>query len=257
MTKNLKRNFFLNKAVIFYILTILIALSSLFGLTTLSESQKKDFTNVRQPSPTLTTIPAFTPSKTDAAVIYPTIDPNPMINCGPFPNSKLTLKLKLNDCNNYTDCGFLDGKWVPMIKSECSKKQAEEKAKFTQSYQPPQNNPQTGGQIYTWPTTKYITCQTKYGTYQTPEGQCESLQKNAELLDKQWSEFQAKNSNPQPTIDTSEMRQKNYSCKNEADRWYQNQIAQYGSSSAAEATAEIFQPQLKQKYEECNRLYPY
>lgn len=190
MIKILKRYFFLKKATIFYLITILVASSTLWGLTTLSESQKKDYSkeflssSVRQASPTLTTIPVFIPSKTNVTVIYPTIDSNPVVNCGPFPNSKLILKLKLSECNNYTDCGFLDGKWIPMYKSDCTKKQAEETSKFTQSYQLPQGYTQTDRNIIPRQLTEedykkagYIQCQTLVGMYWFTPEQCEWAKK--------------------------------------------------------------------------------
>jgi len=112
--------------MILYILVVTSGFSALLGVTTLSERSKRDY------SKEYTATKEIQPSKVQSfPTSSPTTDPNPIVDCGPFPNSKITLKLRLSVCNNYTDCGILGGKWIPMVKNECSIKQAEELAKYT------------------------------------------------------------------------------------------------------------------------------
>lgn len=175
-----KRTSIFNPPVIIFLIIVTYLLGkqqNFMGIA--NPSDKKAIPTSIIQIPTAISMPVKSETK-----IYPTADPNPVVNCGPFPNSKLTLKLKLSDCNNYTDCGFLDGKWIPMSKSECSKRQTEERARFTQSYQPQRGNAQTGGNIIPRQLTEedykkagLIKCQTLTGSYWFTKEQCDWAQK--------------------------------------------------------------------------------
>lgn len=72
--------------------------------------------------------PVNTPEPTLKAVY---IDPDPVIDCGPGVNSKQVVRVKSSQCQDYTDCGFYNGKWMLMTKSDCERLQAEERAIYT------------------------------------------------------------------------------------------------------------------------------
>ena len=65
-------------------------------------------------------------------ILLPTIDPDPIVNCGPGENSGQYVEDRSSNCKNYTDCGLNNNTvWIMMLKADCDIKHVE------QNNQPP------------------------------------------------------------------------------------------------------------------------
>src|SRR3989344_5960102 len=53
-------------------------------------------------------------------ILLPTIDPDPIVNCGPGENSGQYVEDRRSNCKNYTDCGLNNNTvWIMMLKADC------------------------------------------------------------------------------------------------------------------------------------------
>ncbi len=110
----LKKINFLLLALVFAI-PIIIAYD--IGQANGQPEQKQGSIIERKPTLTITKSP--TPVDTRGYV-----DSDPIVDCGPGQNSGQYVKDKKSNCGNYVDCGFQDGSWRMMLKSECDAKHA-------------------------------------------------------------------------------------------------------------------------------------
>jgi len=135
----------------------------------------------KSPSPTSESLNISTPST--PSINSPHLSPNlktptkayvgqdPIVNCGPGQNSKQYVKVKQSDCKNYVDCGFLNGSWDLMLKSECEKKQVVE---YQNKLQQLRTN--TAGNVSISCVTEYGTYTYSGSTYEDAQRQCSDLQ---------------------------------------------------------------------------------
>ena len=181
------------------------------------------------------------------------MDSDPIENCGPSVNSKQTVRVKRSECKNYTDCGFINGTWIFMTKSECDKKQAEDKSNNTKSYS---YNPTTYTPNNYPPCTIYYPALGYSQTYNyTSPSQCQ-IWKN-QVSSSTTTTFTQPPAPSPASVDNSAANSK---CKYDAGQWYNTQVQNannlYGDSSAAQAVQQIARSQADAMIKDCDSKYP-
>jgi hypothetical protein len=262
-----KANIFVTFGMVLIIILCLVDKKIAFGnmLTRTNNELTKLYATLHPtPFPMLpytTTAPSESPSE---APTLPSPIPQVNISISPAasfactgPHSGQTIMVTSNSIcqNDYTDCGFTDGTWKIMTKTECTTEQ---------NNQNEQNNSNTNDDSsnYNVPTPipgiPLVSCQTSTGTYQLTQSECTQAQsKDAQLVQQ---EQQAQATQEQ---NTKEIEDQEYaSCYGNVDKNYQIQYQNCTTSPLAENgeypafCQQQVQQQAQQAMNECNTEYP-